>query len=62
LPEIQGRRIEAHYLLGMSQSEIAKKDGVTRGSVFISITRGLDAMKIFLNNYDFQSYKCPKNL
>jgi len=45
LPEIQGRRIDAHFILGMSQQEIAAAEGVTKGSVSISITRGLKAMR-----------------
>jgi len=48
LPEIQGRRIDAHYILGISQQEIAITEGVTKGSVSISITRGLQAMRKFL--------------
>jgi len=48
LPEIQGRRIEAHYIFGKSQSEIAEAEGVTKGAVSISITRGLEAMKKYL--------------
>ena len=62
LPEIQGRRIEAHYLLGMSQAEIAKAEGVTKGSVSVSITRGLAAMKKFYTNSDSQSNFCPKTV
>jgi len=50
LPEVQGRRIEAHYLLGMSQRAIARAEGVTKGAVSISITRGLAAMKKFMEN------------
>ena len=52
LPEIQGRRIEAHFILGISQQEIAEKEGVTKGAVSISITRGLVAMKKYLRNFD----------
>ena len=48
LPEIQGRRIEAHYLLGMSQKEIAEAEGVSLNSVSVSIRRGLQAMKKYL--------------
>ena len=59
LPETQGRRIEAHYLLGKSQAEIAEDESVTKGSVSIAITRGLAAMKIFYKNFDFQSNFCP---
>jgi len=49
LPEIQGRRIEAHYLLGQSRKEIAEAEGVSESSVNESIKRGLRAMKKFLN-------------
>jgi len=52
LPAIQGRRIDAHYILGKSQAEIAKDEGVTKGSVSISITRGLIAMKKYLKIFD----------
>ena len=61
LPEIQGRRIEAHYLLGKSQAEIAEAEGVATSSVNIAITRGLAAMKVFINNFDFQSNFCPQS-
>ena len=58
LPEIQGRRVEAYYLLGMSQTEIAEAEGVTQHSVSESISRGLRAMKIFLQNYDNSPINC----
>jgi len=61
LPEVQGRRIEAHYLLGKSQQEIAEAEGVTKGSVSISITRGLAAMKLFMKNSHLQSNICPQS-
>ena len=48
LPENQGRRIDSHYLLGVSQEEIAKTEGVTKGAVSLSITRGLEDMKKLL--------------
>ena len=48
LPEIQGRRVEAHYLLGQSQKEIAKAEGVTKGSVSESIKKGLAPMRKYL--------------
>ena len=51
LPEIQGRRIEAHYLLGKSQKEIAEAEGVSLNSVSLSLRRGLQAMKKYLNNF-----------
>ena len=61
LPEIQGRRIEAHYFLGMSQQEIADKEGVVKSSVSESITRGLRAMKIFLRNFENSPNFCPQS-
>ena len=62
LPEIQGRRIEAHYLLGKSQSEIAEAEGVTKGAVSLSITKGLAAMKIFYRNFEKGLNFCPKSV
>ena len=50
LPEAQGRRIEAHYILGMSVTEIAKAEGVAQASVYESIERGLRGMKKYLKN------------
>ncbi len=51
LPEAQGRRIEAHYLLGQSIRDIADAEGVSINSVSISIRRGLKAMKKFLQDF-----------
>ena len=48
LPEIQGRRVEAHYLLGQSQREIAEAEGVAKSSVSESIKKGLAAMRKYL--------------
>jgi len=62
LPEAQGRRIDAHYMLGKSQLEIAKEDGVTKESVNISIMRGLVKMKRNYEDFDFQSNFCPKSV
>ena len=61
LPEIQGRRVEAHYLLGKTQTEIAEAEGVTKESVNIAITRGLAAMKKYLQNDENQSNICPQS-
>ena len=61
LPKIQGRRVEARFLLGKSVQEIAKAEGVTKGSVSISITRGLTAMKKYINNSDCLSNFCPQS-
>ena len=45
LPEIQGRRIDAHIILGISIKAIAEADGVHEESVRQSIKRGLKRMK-----------------
>ena len=49
LPAKQARRICAHYLLGLSKAEIARKEGVTEASIKESIFRGLQALKKILN-------------
>ena len=48
LQELQGRRVEAHYLLGKSVQEIATAEGVGERNVRKSIQRGLERMKKFL--------------
>ena len=45
LPEIQGRRIDAHIILGISIKAIAEAAGVHEESVRQSIKRGLERMK-----------------
>ena len=45
LPEVQGRRVYWHYLLNITQTEIAAAEGGSVNAVNISIQRGLDAMK-----------------
>lgn len=45
LPDTQGRRIEAYYLLGVSVQEIAKQECVSCRAVQASIQRGLKAMR-----------------
>lgn len=52
LPELQGRRVEAHYLLGKSVQEIAKEEGVGERNVRKSIQRGLEGMKKFMKKLD----------
>jgi len=52
LSETQGRRVDAHYILGMSQKDIAEVEGVSNGSVCVSIQRGLAAMKKYLKKFD----------
>lgn len=50
LPDKQAKRIYAHYILGMSKTEIAKAEGVATASIVESIERGLRNMEIFLKN------------
>jgi RNA polymerase sigma-70 factor (ECF subfamily) len=63
LPEIQGRRVDAHFLLGQSRKEIAAAEGVSESSVNESIDRGLRAMKKYLKNFSTlpcqTSKSCP---
>ncbi|MDL2324619.1 sigma-70 family RNA polymerase sigma factor [Ruminococcaceae bacterium OttesenSCG-928-A16] len=49
LPEVQGKRIEAHYILGKSITEIARAEGVGESAVRDAINRGLRNMKKYLN-------------
>ena len=59
LPEIQGRRVEAHFLLGMNRKEIAEAEGVSESAVSESISRGLRAMKkYFSRNFKNCLVKC----
>ena len=48
LPEIQGRRVDAHFILGMSYREIAQAEGVDKSSVRESVLGGLKSMKKYL--------------
>jgi len=60
LPAIQGRRVEAHFLLGKSIQDIAKTEGVSESSVKESINRGLKSMrKNFSNNFHSCPAICP---
>lgn len=48
LSPTQGRRIDAHYLLGQSIQEIAETEGLDESAIRKSIDRGLERMrKIF---------------
>lgn len=51
LPEIQGRRIEAHFLCGISQRDIAKAECVNERNVRRSIRKGLASMKKYLESF-----------
>ena len=48
LPEIQGRRVDAHLILGKSYREIARAEGVDKSAVRHSVLRGIEAMKKYL--------------
>lgn len=50
LPGKQGRRLYAHYILGIPQTEIARAEGVGITAVNNSIERGLKNMEDFLKN------------
>ncbi len=51
LPETQGRRVEAHYILGISITDIARAEGVDKSAVRTAIKRGLRDMKKYLKNF-----------
>lgn len=48
LPDKQAKRIYAHYILGISESNIARAEGVSKSSISESINRGLRNMEIYL--------------
>lgn len=50
LSDIQGRRVYAHYILGLNKTEIARAEGVAKSRVSESIERGLRNMEKFLKN------------
>ncbi|PWJ50826.1 RNA polymerase sigma factor [Faecalicatena contorta] len=50
LPDKQGKRIYAHYILGISKSDIARAEGVDEKAVRVSIERGLRNMEKYLKN------------
>lgn len=51
LPDTQGRRIDAHIILGKSVREIADAEGVSVRAVQIAIKLGLEDMKNNLKNF-----------
>jgi len=48
LPETQGRRVDAHVILGLSYRKIAADEGVNWSSVRESVRAGLAAMRKYL--------------
>jgi len=61
LPEIQGKRIEARYILGKSITEISEAEGTGERNVRKSINRGLDSMKKYLNCVDSHGTEICEN-
>ena len=61
LPEEQGRRVEAYFLLGMSQAEIAEAEGVDKCNVSRAIAKGLASMKTFFENDVLPRNFCPQS-
>lgn len=51
LPDKQAKRIYAHFFLGLNKTQIARAEGVSRGTESESIQRGLGKMKGFLRNF-----------
>lgn len=50
LPDKQAKRIYAHFILGMSKSDIARAEGVNEKVVRLAIERGLRNMEKYLKN------------
>ncbi len=48
LPEIQGRRVDAHFILGMTYREIAQAEGVDKSALRCSVLCGLANMRKYL--------------
>ena len=48
LPEKQRKRVYAHYILGIKQSDIAKMEGTSVSTVHESIRRGLRRLEKIL--------------
>ena len=48
LPEVQGRRVDAHLILGMSYREIARAEGVDKSAVRRSVCSGIAQMRKYL--------------
>ncbi len=48
LPCNQARRIYAHFILGISQAEIGRREGVSRKAVNLSIFYGLQRLEKYL--------------
>lgn len=50
LPEIQGRRVDAHFILRKTYRMIATEEGVDKSNVRHSVLCGLAAMRKYIQN------------
>ena len=50
LPDKQEKRVYAHFILGMTQTDIARVEGVSKMAVCYSIELALQTMEKFLKN------------
>ena len=57
LNDIQGRRVEAHILMGKSFTAIGKEEGVSAGSISHATKIGLRNMKRYLRKFYFGTRK-----
>ena len=48
LPEIQGRRVDAHLILKKSYRQIAREEGVDKSTIRRSVESGIKQMKKYL--------------
>lgn len=48
LPDKQARRIYAHFILGISQAEIGRREGVSRKAINLSIFYGMQRLEKYL--------------
>ena len=48
LPEVQGRRVDAHLILGKSYRQIAQEQDVDKSAVRCSVKSGIKRMKKYL--------------
>lgn len=52
LPDLQAKRIYAHFILGMKKKDIALAEGVDEKAVRGAIERGLKNMEKYLKKYN----------
>lgn len=52
LPEKEAMRIYEHFFMEMSMAEIARKEGISKAAVTISIKRGMKILKQLIQEND----------